>query len=121
MTPQDSIMIDRFLAFVEHTKLSDKAFCNEVQISIYTLSKVRSKREPLRGIVFMRTLQRYPQLNGNWIINNIGTMLNSFKDESRVQELTNQLSLANEKILFLTEQVGFYKEQLAELKKGVVK
>lgn len=117
MTPQDSLMVDRFLTFVDHTKLSDKAFCNEVNISIYTLSKVRTRREPLRGIVFMRTMQRYPQLNGNWVINNIGSMLNSFKDENKVQELTAQLNLAREKIDFLTEQVEFYKGQLAELKK----
>lgn len=103
MTANEKAITERFLLFMDFKRMNDKTFGIEAGISAQTLTRLRNLKEPLRGVTFMKTMLRFPELNGNWIIHDRDEMITASVHQDE------KVGLMVKEIEILKEQLEFYK------------
>lgn len=111
MTSREREITNRFLKFVDHTKMSDKTFGEEIGASSQTMTKLRTFKEPLRGVTFMKTMLKFPQLNGNWLIHGTGNMTEKLNEGHQLKFCEERLKLERDRNKFLQEKLTYLEKQ----------
>ncbi len=117
MTANQAKITDRYMDFVDSKKMPDKVFGKEIGASIQTMTNLRTRKIPIRGVTLMKTMVKFPELNGNWVVHGTGKMqitstVHAEMNRRETNLLKETVELYKEKIAFLEQQLEDCKEKI---------
>jgi hypothetical protein len=112
---EDRDMTERFLSFVDYTRLADIEFARGIGVSKQTMSNVRNYRGPVSGATIVLACRKYKDLNANWIIHGVGEML--VKDNPPPNLMEAELRLAKQRLEHALNVIDAYKSKLVKFGK----
>ena len=115
-------IIDRFDKYMNHKGLNDNRVTNEVGFAIGTIGKSRKEGKDLTNKSVSKILNRYSDLNRNWLLRGEGEMLantNVLEDPPARYGKCRDCTEKEKEIRKLKDQITFLKEDIKEYKREV--